>query len=440
MLSPGLIQRQSQSLVMTPQLRQAIAMLQLGHQELTQSLQQIAELNPLLVLEPTDTVALPKPDETPDYHDDDPDRFTSGAEQPETAAPGPSLHDDLSSQIHLTFPEHQDRAAALYLLASLDDAGRLPEPVSDIACALSMETADLESIRHILMRLDPAGLFCRSLEECLAVQLEQRGRLDPAMKILLANLDLLARRDWRILRQKCQLEQDDLLDMLAEIQTLNPRPGFDPRHPVTPIQPDLTVRRNGDGFRLTFNQRALPRCHVDTDIQRHIDSNSEAGRQLQTYASEASAVIRALEMRRQTILKVGAEIIRQQAAFFEDGISALRPLTMRELATTTDVHESTISRVVNGKYMDTPRGIVPLRMFFSTALQASDGSVQSASAIQHRLRALIAAEGDDILSDDALTTLLQKEGFAIQRRTVAKYREGLGIAKSSQRRRLKKTS
>ena len=288
--------------------------------------------------------------------------------------------------------------------------------------------------------LAPAGLFCRALEGCRAVQLERCGRLDPAMKILLANLDLLARRDWRLLRQKCQLEQDDLLDMLAEIQALNPRPGFDPRHPVTLIQPDLTVRRNGDGFRLTFNHRALPRCHVDTDIQRHIDSSTETGRQLQTYASEASAVIRALEMRRQTILKVGAEIIRQQAAFFEDGISALRPLTMRELATTTDVHESTISRVVNGKYMDTPRGIVPLRMFFSTALQASDGSVQSASAIQHRLRALIAAEGDDILSDDALTTLLQKEGFAIQRRTVAKYREGLGIAKSSQRRRLKKTS
>ena len=201
MLSPGLIQRQSQSLVMTPQLRQAIAMLQLGHQELTQSLQQIAELNPLLVLEPTDTIALPEPGETPDYHDDDPDRFTSGAEQPETAAPGPSLHDDLSSQIHLTFPEHRDRAAALYLLASLDDAGRLPEPVSDIACALGMETADLESLRHILMRLYPAGLFCRSLEECLALQLEQRGRLDPAIKILLANLDRLASLYWPTFRQ-----------------------------------------------------------------------------------------------------------------------------------------------------------------------------------------------------------------------------------------------
>ena len=440
MLSPGLIQRQSQSLVMTPQLRQAIAMLQLGHQELTQSLQQIAELNPLLVLEAADTVALPEPAEAPDYHDDDPDRFTSGAEQPETAAPGPSLHDDLSSQIHLAFPEHRDRAAALYLLASLDDAGRLPEPVSDIAHVLGMETAALESIRRILMRLDPAGLFCRSLEECLAVQLERCGRLDPAMKILLTNLDLLARRDWRILRQKCQLEQEDLLDMLAEIQALNPRPGFDPRHPDLPIQPDLIVRKNGAGFRLTFNHRTMPRCHVDTAIQRHIGGSTETERQLQTYANEASAVIRALEMRRQTILKVGAEIIRQQTAFFESGISALRPLTMRDLATATDVHESTVSRVVNGKYMDTPRGIVPLRMFFSTALQAIDGSVQSASAIQHRLRALIAAEGDDILSDDALTALLQKEGFAIQRRTVAKYREGLGIAKSSQRRRLKKTS
>ncbi|MBS1039564.1 RNA polymerase factor sigma-54 [Gluconobacter cerinus] len=439
MLSPGLIQRQSQSLVMTPQLRQAIALLQLGHQELTQSLQQIAELNPLLILEATDTAPnTESADPASELHDDDPERFTSGSEQPETAAPGPTLHDDLIAQIHLRFPVQQDCAAALYLLACLDEAGRLPEAVSGLAVELGVEPAALETIRQVLMRLEPAGLFTRSLEECLAVQLEQKNRLDPAMKILLANLDLLARRDWRLLRQKCQLEQDDLLDMLAEIQALNPRPGFDPRQPVSPIQPDLILRKNGPGFRLTFNHRLLPHCHVDLEMQSALDSSTDAGRQLLAYANEANAVIRALEMRRQTILKIGAEIVRQQAAFFEEGLAALRPLTMRDLATGADVHESTVSRVVNGKYIDTPRGILPLRMFFSTALQASDGSTQSASAIQHRIKTLIASEGDDILSDDALTTQLQKEGFAIQRRTVAKYREGMGIAKSSQRRRLRK--
>ncbi|MBM3098239.1 RNA polymerase factor sigma-54 [Gluconobacter cerinus] len=441
MLRPGLIQRQSQSLVMTPQLRRAIAMLQLGHQELTQSLQQIAELNPLLVLESTDTAPNTEPADSPsDLHDDDPDRFTSGSERPETAAPGPTLHDDLIAQIHLQFPVQQDCAAALYLLACLDEAGRLPEAVSGLAVELGVEPAALETIRQVLMRLEPAGLFTRSLEECLAVQLEQKNRLDPAMKILLANLDLLARRDWRLLRQKCQLEQDDLLDMLAEIQALNPRPGFDPRQPASPIQPDLILRKNGPGFRLTFNHCLLPHCHVDLEMQSALDSSTDAGRQLLAYANEANAVIRALEMRRQTILKIGAEIVRQQAAFFEEGLSALRPLTMRDLATGADVHESTVSRVVNGKYIDTPRGILPLRMFFSTALQAGDGSTQSASAIQHRIKTLIASEDDDILSDDALTTQLQKEGFAIQRRTVAKYREGMGIAKSSQRRRLRKTS
>ncbi|MQR98422.1 RNA polymerase factor sigma-54 [Gluconobacter aidae] len=438
MLVPGLIQRQSQSLVMTPQLRQAIALLQYTQTDLAQHLRQVCETNPLLILEPGDTAsdAASSPD---DFHDDDPDRFTTAPERPEAAAPRPSARDELLLQIRLSFPPDEQNAA-LHLLDSLDESGRLPVSVADLAGRLHMEARRLEKIRQILMHLEPAGLFARSLEECLAAQLRVRNRLDPAMRTLLDNLDLLARRDWRKLREKCALDQDDLLDMLAEIQALDPRPGLNLPPPAPPIEPDLIVRPNGAGFRLTLNTRLLPRLRLDGTLRARIDSHTETGKALLTYAAEATALIRALQTRKQSLLTVGRAIVQHQAAFLRDGPTALRPLTMREIAEHTELHESTISRIVSSKYIDTPQGTIPLKLFFSTALTSKDGTTQSAHAIQHRLQALVAAEGDNVLSDDALTALLQEEGFSIQRRTVTKYREGLGIAKSSQRKRLRRTS
>ncbi|EHH69243.1 RNA polymerase factor sigma-54 [Gluconobacter morbifer] len=436
MLAPGLIQRQSQSPVMTPQLRQAIALLQMTQVDLAQHLQQIAEQNPLLVLERADTAPAPEAMEPTEFHDDDPERFTSAQERPETAAPPPSLRDGISQQIRLSFPDPTEQAAALYLLDCLDDAGRLPVSITDLSGILGFPAERLEAIRQTLLFLEPVGIFARSLEECLAAQLRVRNRLDPAMEALLGHLDLLARRDWRKLREKCSVEQSDLLDMLAEIQRLDPRPSFDPQHPVQPVEPDLIVRAHGTGFRLSFNARLLPTISVDMDMQGRLDSRSETGRALLALAGEAQALVRAMENRRQSILKIGAELVKQQAAFLHDGLSALRPLTMQDVASRTGLHDSTVSRIVNGKYMDTPRGILPLRMFFSTALPGADGTARSAGTIQHRIRTLIANEGKDIMSDDALTACLQKEGFSIQRRTVAKYREGLGLAKSSQRRRM----
>ncbi|GBR69765.1 RNA polymerase factor sigma-54 [Gluconobacter kanchanaburiensis] len=438
MLVPGLIQRQSQSIVMTPQLRQAIALLQYTQADLAQHLRQVCETNPLLVLEPGDTA--PEAATTPEeFHDDDPDRFTSGSERPEAAAPPPTLREDLILQIRLAVPQ-TEQTAAFHLLDSLDESGRLSVSVADLATELGMEITKLESLRQTLMHFEPIGLFAWSLEECLAAQLRVRNRLDPAMQTLLDHLDLLARREWRRLREKCGLEQDDLLDMLAEIQALDPRPGLRLPPPAPPIEPDLIVRLHGSGFRLTLNTRLLPNVSLDTTLRSRINEQTEAGKILLGYASEANALIRALQSRKHSLLTIGRAIIQHQAAFFHDGASALRPLTMREIAEKTDLHESTVSRIVSSKYIDTPQGTVPLKLFFSTALTSEDGTAQSAHAIQHRLQALVAAEGDDILSDDALTTLLQKEGFSIQRRTVAKYREGLGIAKSSQRKRLRRTS
>ncbi|MFT8989604.1 MAG: RNA polymerase factor sigma-54 [Gluconobacter albidus] len=438
MLVPGLIQRQSQSLVMTPQLRQAIALLQYTQIDLAQHLRQICEANPLLVLEPGETAVDPAP-APEEFHDDDPDRFTSASECPEAAAPPPSARDDLILQIRLSFsPDEQN--AALHLLDSLDESGRLPVSVADLAGDLRMEVARLEAIRQCLMHLEPVGLFARSLEECLAAQLRVRNRLDPAMQTLLDNLDLLARRDWRRLREKCALEQDDLLEMLAEIQALDPRPGLTLPPPEPPIEPDLIVRFNGTGFRLTLNTRLLPKLRLDDTIRAQLDGRTDSGKTLLACAAEATALIRALDSRKQSLLAVGRAIVQHQAGFLRDGPAALRPLTMRDIAERTELHESTISRIVSSKYIDTPQGTVPLRLFFSTALTSEDGTSQSAHAIQHRLQALVSAEGDNVLSDDALTVLLQKEGFSIQRRTVAKYREGLGIAKSSQRKRLRRTA
>ncbi|KXV45839.1 RNA polymerase subunit sigma-54 [Gluconobacter albidus] len=438
MLVPGLIQRQSQSLVMTPQLRQAIALLQYTQIDLAQHLRQICEANPLLVLEPGETAVDPAP-APEEFHDDDPDRFTSASECPEAAAPPPSARDDLILQIRLSFsPDEQN--AALHLLDSLDESGRLPVSVADLAGDLRMEVARLEAIRQSLMHLEPVGLFARSLEECLAAQLRVRNRLDPAMQTLLDNLDLLARRDWRRLREKCALEQDDLLEMLAEIQALDPRPGLTLPPPEPPSEPDLIVRFNGAGFRLTLNTRLLPKLRLDDTMRAQLDGRTDSGKTLLACAAEATALIRALDSRKQSLLAVGRAIVQHQADFLRDGPAALRPLTMRDIAERTELHESTISRIVSSKYIDTPQGTVPLRLFFSTALTSEDGTSQSAHAIQHRLQALVSAEGDNVLSDDALTLLLQKEGFSIQRRTVAKYREGLGIAKSSQRKRLRRTA
>ncbi|GBR45435.1 RNA polymerase factor sigma-54 [Gluconobacter roseus] len=438
MLVPGLIQRQSQSLVMTPQLRQAIALLQYTQTDLAQHLHQICETNPLLILEPGDTAPEAAP-ASEDFHDDDPDRFTTATARPEAAAPRPSDRDELILQIRLSIPP-DDQNAAFHLLDSLDEIGRLSVSVTDLAAELGMDASHIEAIRQTLMHLEPVGLFARSLEECLAAQLRVRNRLDPAMQILLDNLDLLARRDWRKLRQKCALEQDDLLYMLAEIQALDPRPGLSLPPAAPPIEPDLIVRSNGTGFRLSLNTRLLPKLRLDDTMRAQLDSHTEAGKTLLAYATEATALIRALDSRKQSLLTVGRAIVQHQAAFLRDGPTSLRPLTMREIAECTELHESTISRIVSSKYIDTPQGTVPLKMFFSTALTSEDGTMQSAHAIQHRLQALVAAEGDNVLSDDALTALLQKEGFSIQRRTVAKYREGLGIAKSSQRKRLRRTS
>jgi len=438
MLSPGLIQRQTQSIAMTPQLRQAIEMLQYTQQDLAQYLRQQAEQNPLLILEERESSAPDQPPAEP-FDDDDPGYFTSDAEKPEAAADGRNLREEIAQQIRLSFPDPTEQTIGLFLLQNLDETGRLTEAPDFLAKTLGIQTDTLETIRQKLMHFDPAGLFAVSLEECLSAQLRVRNRLDPAMAILLRNLDLLAAREWRKLRELCCLEQDDLLDMLAEIRALDPKPGFEPETRRVAIEPDVIVRRNGSGYRISVNTRLLPKVKLDTGLQEHFSRTQDSKHAVTRYGAEASFLLRALESRKQSLLKIATGIVERQHGFLEQGLSAMRPFTLRELASITGLHESTVSRIVNAKYMDTPRGVFPLRLFFPSALSQTDDNSLSATAIQQRIRHFIANEGENILSDDALTAILQAEGTAIQRRTVAKYREALGIPNSSRRRRLGRT-
>jgi RNA polymerase sigma-54 factor len=359
----------------------------------------------------------------------------------------PCLRDHLGEQLRLTFADRADRLIGAYLIALLEPAGRLSAAPAAIAAALGVEAARVEAVRQRMMRFEPVGMFARTLAECLGAQLAEKNRLDPAMQALLANLDLLAKRDLKRLLTICGVDWDDLQDMIGEIRALDPKPGaaWDAQA-LPPVIPDVLMRAApGGDWVLELNPETLPRVLVNESFYTrvsHTAGKDQAGRDTKSFLTEklatANWLVKSLHQRAQTILKVSAEIVQRQDGFFRHGVTHLRPLILRDIADTVSLHESTVSRVTANKYIATPRGIFELKYFFTTAIAGSGGESHSAEAVRHRIRALVGAEtASDILSDDAIVVVLRKEGVDIARRTVAKYREALRIPSSVQRKREK---
>ncbi len=472
---------------MTPQLRQAIKLLQFTNVEVAAFVEEELERNPLLERDergegppaeraapdqqpaaaaPEDsaaaaasgTIAADAPLDT-DYgnvHDygTPADGYGSGSggrsdfadddRGIEDLAEAPrNLHEHLGEQLRLSFGDPVDRMIGAQLIAQLDPAGRLPVAPEALAEALGAPLARVKSVLARMQTFDPVGLFARDLRECLALQLADRNRLDPYMERLLDNLELLARRDMRALREACGVDAEDLADMVGELRRLDPKPGssFDST-PAMSTVPDVLMRRGPDGeWILELNPETLPRVLVSQEFKVRVTPGLR--REDRAFVAEklatANWLVKSLEQRAQTILKVAAEIVRQQDGFFRHGVQWLRPLILRDIAEAVELHESTISRVTANKRIATPRGIFELKYFFTAAIGGTAaGLTHSAEAVRFRIRALIEAEApDDILSDDTIVTLLRREGVDIARRTVAKYREAMRIASSVQRKREK---
>ena len=353
------------------------------------------------------------------------------------------LREYLGEQLRLSFNDPVDRMVGAHLIALLCPAGRLTAAPADIAAAMNLPLERVEDVRHRMMTFDPVGLFARDLAECLAAQLREKNRLDPAMQALLANLPLLAQRENRKLMAICGVDAEDLTEMIAEIRALDPKPAatYD-SVPAPPVVPDLLMRQNPDeSWTIELNPDTMPRVLVNERFYARIAPHAKKEERvfLSERLASANWLVRSLQQRAQTIVKVAAEIVRQQDGFLRYGVSHLRPLILRDIAAAVELHESTVSRVTSNKYIATPRGLYELKYFFTAAIHSSTGGEShSAEAVRHRIRALIDAEQpNDIVSDDTLVTLLRKEGVDIARRTVAKYREALRIPSSVQRRREK---
>ena len=489
-LTPRLDLRQSQSLVMTPQLQQAIKLLQLSNIELSAFVEAELEQNPLLErddgpgpTQPEDAVqpldgaepsaedrvvdlAPGQAEEAPldlDYENtftnnggvdesgetmgdygnrggrtdfSDEGDFESSLTREET------LRDHLMGQLNLDITESGDRLIGIYLIEMLDEAGYLVGDLEALAQTLGCDLARIEAVLTRVQRFDPAGLFARSLSECLALQLRERNRLDPAMQALLDNLELLARRDHTQLLKICGVDNEDLIQMISEIRSLDPKPAlaFD-HHVAPPVTPDVLMRAAaGGGWLVELNSDTLPRVLVNTRYYAKI-SNISRSKDDKNYLTErfqsANWLVKSLHQRATTIMKVATEIVRQQDAFFHKGIQHLRPLVLKDIALQIEMHESTVSRVTANKFIATPRGIFELKYFFTQALGGSDGGEShSAEAVRHRIKTLIDQEpASDVLSDDKIVEILKAEGVDIARRTVAKYREAMHIPSSVQRRR-----
>jgi len=355
-----------------------------------------------------------------------------------------SLRDHLLEQINVDLADPADRLIGLHLVDALDDNGYLAADLADIAISLGCEPDRVERTLDRMQRFDPPGIFARDLAECLRLQLIDRNRFDPAMAALLANLDLLARREFSTLRKVCGVTQEDLIEMIDEIKALNPKPAqlFD-YTVAQPVTPDVTVRRSAEhGWLVELNTETLPRVLINNryyaEVSRRANSKQDKEYISECYQS-ANWLVRALHQRAQTILKVATEVVKRQEAFLENGVRDLKPLVLRDIAQELEIHESTVSRVTNNKYIATPRGIFELKYFFTFAVGDAGGEgAKSAEAIRFRIKELIDSETvDNVLSDDKIVSILRGRGVDIARRTVAKYRESMHIPSSVQRRREK---
>jgi RNA polymerase sigma-54 factor len=496
-LSQKLEIRQNQALVMTPQLMQAIKLLQLSNLDLASYVDNELERNPLLERtaesdadtdrRSTDGAVAQQPaDDWPERPVDAVDNAgelhreagehagddDAGSSQPAASeaplgysewgsAPAArrddgdfnleafasaerTLADHLAEQLALAVTDPARRMIGQYLIDCVDEAGYLTGELATVAEKLGTSMDEVEAVLAILQSFDPAGVCARNLTECLALQLKERDRFDPAMRALIEHIDLLAKRELGALRKICGVNEEDLTDMIAEIRQLNPKPGLAFGSTlVQPIVPDVFVRPSPDGsFIVELNSETLPKVLVNqtyyTQVTKSVKNDKEKS-YIADCLQTATWLIRALDQRAKTILKVSEEIVRQQDGFFVRGVQHLRPLNLKTVADAIGMHESTVSRVTANKYMATNRGIFELKYFFTSAIAStSGGDAHSAEAVRYRIKQLIDAEtGQDVLSDDTIVEKLKAAGIDIARRTVAKYREAMRIPSSVQRRREK---
>jgi RNA polymerase sigma-54 factor len=491
-LGPRLDLRQTQSLVMTPQLQQAIKLLAASNLEIETFIAEALEANPLL------DASAPAPDEPDrvealealpegasadelmlrgggegdaplDLASVDRDWDTGDGESRSSrdaewgAAAGSAggdfdempdweqlraaeltLAEHLEAQIGAASPDPQTAFIARHIIGLLDEAGYLPTPLDEVADDLGVDVFDAKSALRLVQSLDPSGVGARNLAECIAIQAREADRYDPCMKALIDNLELVARGEVERLKRLCRVDDEDFADMLRELRSYNPRPGlaFAPSATST-VQPDILLTDNGKGgWDIALNEETLPKLIVNRGYFLELNAgaeNKESQGWLKEKLADAHWLIRALDQRQKTILKTAAEIVRQQDGFFRRGVAELRPLTLREVAEKIEMHESTVSRVTSNKYLACARGTFELKYFFTSGVASADGEGASSAAIKARIKALVDAEtAKNILSDQQLAEMLQKEGFDLARRTVAKYREAIGIGSSAERRRAKR--
>jgi RNA polymerase sigma-54 factor len=504
-LGPRLDIRQTQQLVMTPQLQQAIKLLTLTNLELEAAVGTELERNPLLdsgEIEATGTLDTAEPHAAGDVGVDK----MLGVEPGSNAADAPldmdmgeavfhhnsaaddmgqvaqsaggldgglslngngavisaggydedgpgfealiaqdkSLQDHLRDQAGQTFVDDIERLIALHLVDLVDDAGYIAESLETIADRLNAPLALVEAVLGRMQQFEPVGVCARSLSECLKLQAREADRLDPAMACLLDNLELLARGDLPTLKRLCRVDHEDLSDMIRELRSYNPKPGLIfGGDRVQTVVADVFIRKTASGaWGVELNTSTLPRVLVNHNYYAELSGKaaSRADKQFLTeLLTSANWLVKALDQRARTILKVASELVRQQEAFFETGVRGLRPLTLRTVADAIGMHESTVSRVTTAKYLSCERGLFELKYFFTSGISSGDGGeALSSESVKQRIKELIEAEdARRVLSDDQLVDILQREKYDIARRTVAKYREALNIPSSVQRRRLK---
>ena len=490
-LGPRLGLRQTQSLVMTPQLQQAIKLLALSNLEIETFIGEALESNPLLDTGEThgeqpqgedsgDRGEDGRGDGTPsegrasdelmlagkgeddapldldplalDHDRDTGDWSAAVASGLREEGPGideqgnadPSLADHLESQLGPASRDARTAFIARHIIALLDEAGYLTASLREVAGDLDVALTEAEAALALVQSLDPTGVGARSLSECLALRAKEADRYDPCMRVLIGNLDLLAKGSFAQLKRICGVDDEDFAEMLGELRGYDPRPGLKfGGGERAPLVPDIliTTTRQG-GWDIALNEATLPRLVVNRDYYVQL-RNGCADKSSRGWLSEkladANWLIKALDQRQKTILKVAAEVVKQQDGFFRCGVSHLRPLTLREVAEAIEMHESTVSRVTSNKYLNCERGTFELKYFFTSGVGSADGGGASAAAVKARIKALVDSENPKtILSDDKLVELLKAEGFDLARRTVAKYREAIGIGSSVQRRRQKK--
>lgn len=494
-LGPRLDLRQSQSLVMTPQLQQAIRLLALSNLEVEGFIAEEIERNPLLdssapeddgpTIDREPIAELPSEPASADqlilggenageasldvdfasesfHHDSASDSAGAGMDgslglngaggSGMAGEDGPDFDSFAAADINLA--DHllaqagpvlsgTDSFIAAHLIDQIDECGYLTVPLLEVANRLGVPLARAEAVLAVIQTFDPTGVGARNLSECLALQAKEANRYDPAMARLIDNLDLLARGELGRLKRLCGVDDEDMADMIRELRDYDPKPGC--RYggePAQAVVPDIFIARRKGGWAIEINAATLPRLLVNRSYYTELatgaqDKNSKAW--LSDMLASANWLVKALDQRQRTIIKVATEIVKQQEPFFIHGVAHLRPMTLRQVADAIEMHESTVSRVTSNKYLSCDRGLYELKYFFTSAIQSADGGdAVSAEAVKSAIKSLIAQEdAKSILSDDTLVDLLKEKGFDIARRTVAKYREALGIGSSVQRRRAK---